>query len=78
MAKHGKELLVRFVPMNLHKLVYPLLAMIRHGMKVKVTALRVHLYIGNWHTWQPELVAPLGYWKGLEMGGGAICFAQYC
>ena len=38
-------------------------------MKVKVTPLRVHLYIGNWHTWQPELVGALGYWKSLELRG---------
>ena len=36
-------------------------------MKVKVAPLRVHLYIGNWHTWQPELVGALGYWKSLEL-----------
>ena len=30
-------------------------------MKVKVIPLGVHLYIGNSHGWQPELVGTLGY-----------------
>ena len=38
-------------------------------MKVRVTPLRVHLYIGNSDTWQPELVKALGYWKSLELRG---------
>ena len=37
-------------------------------MKVKVTPLRAHVYFGNWHLWQPELVGAPGYGKNLELG----------